>query len=402
MNRQLRLLIVIAFIVIILGVVAAFVLPNLGSDSTDPADTTNTVGNQEDPGTASTALPTPEPIETVEIVVALQNIARGAEIPPDPNIIGLRSMPLEFLPQNALIGEEGLDFAIGQRARFDLFQEYPILSNMVVPSLAELASVGSDLSATIPPNRRAVAVPVDRLTSVAYGVQPGDRVDIIVSFLFVEIDEDFQSILPNDVSIISVDENGTITAGAALGGEIDQCDFSIEREVEGVGATSYRPTCLTAPSENPRPRLATQITIQNALVVGTGNFPLDGILFELEPTAVPVEVATTAPQAPQQGGEAAPTTVPVAQPPDIVTLAVTPQEAVLLTYYIEANIPITFALRAANDTSQVPTTPVTLGYILNTYNIQLPERLPYSIEPAIRSIRSLRDIAANTTNLTSE
>jgi len=398
MNRQLRLLIVIAFIVIILGVVAAFVLPNL-NNTDDPADTTTTtVGNEVDPDTQSTIVPTPEPIETVQIVVALQNIARGAEIPPDPNIIGLREMPLEFLPQNALIGEEGLDFAIGQRARFDLFQEYPILSNMVVPSLSELASVGSDLAATIPPNRRAVAVPVNRMTSVAYGVQPGDRVDVIVSFLFVELDEDFQSILPNTTVVVNVVEGQLVFGPNVVGREGDP----ISARDNTTNQTSTFDT-YEQPREQPRPRLATQITIQNALVVGTGDFPLDGILFELEPTAVPAEVATTAPQAPQQGGEAGPTVVPAIQPPNVITLAVTPQEAVLLTYYIEANIPFTFALRSANDTSQVPTTPVTLGYILTEYNIQLPERLPYSIEPAIRSIRSLRDIAnTNTTELIGE
>jgi hypothetical protein len=78
---------------------------------------------------------------------------------------------------------------------------------------------------------------------------------------------------------------------------------------------------------------------------------------------------------------------------------VTPQEAVVLTYLIEAKVPVTLALRSATDTSRVPTDDVTLDYIMTNFGIELPGRTPYTIEPAIRSIRQL--IANNEIALTS-
>src|SRR5690606_18542714 len=75
--------------------------------------------------------------------------------------------------------------------------------------------------------------------------------------------------------------------------------------------------------------------------------------------------------------------------PTIVTVAVRPQDAVVLTYMAEAGIPMTFALRSARTQGLPDTSPVTLNYILQTYNIQVPESLNFGIEPAIRSIRGI-------------
>ena len=260
MNRQLRLLIVIAFVVIILGVVAAFVLPQItGGDNADEPDD-NTVGEVDpsqdgDGGGETVVLPTPEPILTTFIVIAIQNIPRGAEIPLD--FIDIREIPLDFVPQNAIEsdaeGTTALSFVAGQRARVDIVQEQPILANMLVAQnqVFDASGVGSDLSVLIPLDRRAVAVPVDRLTSVAYGVQPGDRVDIIVSFLFVEIDDDFQSVLPNDVAIILFDEGGNAIVGETLNGEVDQCTFQVpifDIDNRSGYRTIALQSCLTTPT----------------------------------------------------------------------------------------------------------------------------------------------------------
>lgn len=393
MNPRLRLLIVLAFIVIILGVVVAVVLPGLNSD--DPNGSSS--GQTDNGGQTTVDQPTPVPLPTevlIEIVVAIQPIARGARITPQEQIIGLAPWPEDALPDGALLGQEGLDFIYNERprARFDLFQGQPILANFVVPSLDQLASAGSDLASTIPDNRRAVAVPIDRLTSVAYGIQPGDRVDIIVSFLFVDIDEEFQTILPNIVRFTSITDVGPIIGqevhGEDRGETINVCTLG-GNDPSGFTCRPY--PLVTEPSEDARrPRLTTQITIQNALVVGVGNFPLDGILFELEPTPIPPELLEEQQAAQQQAAaDGGATLVPAIVTPDIVTLAVSPQEAVVLTYYIEARIPITFALRSATDTSLQGTTAVTLEFIMNEYAIQLPSSLPYSLQPAITSIRQL-------------
>jgi pilus assembly protein CpaB len=379
MNRNLRLLILLALIIVVAA--RAFVFLS-GDGNNTPAATPPVVdnGQQNLPQATDAPPPTLEPTaQLTDIVIAIQDISRGSIIP--PNAIRLQPWPLLAAPFNAVTSVEDV---IGKRARTDIFVEQPILTSMVVDDLSNLASVGSDASAIIPRGLVLVAVPMDRLTSVAYALQPGDRVDIIVSFLFVDIDEQFQSILPNTINLISIAEDpdtGDLvlsTDGVDVGGRF-----------ETISISGINWPVVQRPREEPRPRLLTQRTIQDALVIHVGNFPLDGKLFGdvATPTVeVPEEQTSTR----QQAANEIPTPLPTAQPlPDIVSLAVTPQDAVIITWLIEARIPITFALRSASDTSRVPTDPVTLDYIMSEYGIAVPEKREFSIQPAIRSIRQL-------------
>jgi len=93
-----------------------------------------------------------------------------------------------------------------------------------------------------------------------------------------------------------------------------------------------------------------------------------------------------------------PPPTPVPPRPDIITLGVTPQDAVLLTWAVEARLPLTLALRSATDTNQVPTEPVTLDYFMDTYRITVPGKREYTIEPALRSIRQL-DLSSSTISI---
>lgn len=379
MQSRLRLLIIVAFIVILLGVVAAFVLPGLGGDSDTPTTSPNTSGQQgvvQQPTAGPTSTPQPTAAPLIDIVVAVQPLARGAIIP--PNAVAIRQWPEASVPIEAI---GSLEDVIGRRARSDIYVEQPILTSMVIENLSQLSSTGSDLAASIPVGQRAVAVPIDRLTSVAYGIQTGDRVDIIVSLLFVEIDEDFQSILPNNITVNILSPDGTLTTIPGVDGRVE------ESFIDTSGNVVSR---IASPREEPRPRLLTQMTIQDALVMGVGDFPPDGVLYALQLQPSPTPAQVTGAQQQQQAAAGTPLPATQAPPrPDIVTLSVSPQDAVLLTYLIESRIPITFALRSAADNSQVPTSAVTLSYIINNYNITLPQRLDFSTQPAIRSIRQL-------------
>jgi Flp pilus assembly protein CpaB len=111
----------------------------------------------------------------VDLVIAVQEISRGQVIP--PNAVAVRPWPQQSLPFN---GVSNLEDVVGRIARTDIFREQPILTNMVVDNLTGLARVGSDAAAVLPSGLVAVALPMDRLTSVAYAVQDGDRVDLII------------------------------------------------------------------------------------------------------------------------------------------------------------------------------------------------------------------------------
>ena len=71
---------------------------------------------------------------------------------------------------------------------------------------------------------------------------------------------------------------------------------------------------------------------------------------------------------------------------NIITLGITPQDAVVLTWALNSGVNINLALRSARDVPQVPTTSVTLQYMIETYNITIPPKLPQSLEPSIRTV----------------
>jgi Flp pilus assembly protein CpaB len=384
---RLRVLLIIAVLVIILGVVAALVIPNLTQQNTQNANATSAAagtpvvqqsGNDTAPLVTNT--PPPTALPTISIVVAVQNINRGQVITPD--VVDFRDWPAVYAPQTAITSYEDV---IGKIARVDVFREQPILFSMVTENLNDLGAVGSDAGALLPQGRRLVAVPIDRLTSVGYALQAGDRVDLIVSFLFVDIDPEFQSLTPNEIALLSVtvDDLGSrqIQPVLAYSGRVENRNFP-----PPLGAVGS----ITVPSESQRPRLVTQMTIQDALVLHVGTFPADGRLFN-RPTPQPVstQASEITPSAPQTAGgtPVAPTATPI--PPDIVAIAVSPQEAVVLTFFIESRFPITFALRPANEIGSQNVAQVNLEYVLSQYRISLPRRLDYSVEPAIRSIRQL-------------
>jgi hypothetical protein len=230
----------------------------------------------------------------------------------------------------------------------------------------------------------AVSIPIDRITSVAYAIQPGDRVDVMVSVLFVDVDPNFQSLEPNAFTFINPSDNGdgTFSLNASEAGAIAGAFDT--RLVPNLGSVPV----IIVPSERQRPRLTTQRTVQDALVIWTGDFPLNGRIFRPAPTPTPLP-PTAAPGATAGATNTAPPAPTIPPRPDIITVAVTPQDAVVLTWLVEAGIPITFALRSASSTSQVQTDPVSLDYIMTRFNIDVPEKFNYNIEPAIRSIRQL-------------
>ncbi len=372
--------IILLLLLVVAGVVVlALVFLSTGQGGTQQTAQQPQQQQQQQPITQATPLPTITPVPMVEIVVAIQDIPRGTIIRPDT--VQIYPWPADAVPVNAISNPEDV---IDKVARTDIFREQPILGNLIVEDFQNLAGIGSDAALITPPNRVLISVPVNRLTSVAFALQPGDRVDIVASFLFVDVDQTFQSAEPNQFSFISVAQEGGNTA-TGQGGSVS-VNFGAS-SLRGAFDTRLIPTVgswpvFVQPSENPRPRLSVQRTITDAQVIWLGDFPADGRLFRPAPTPTPLNPPPT-----PEGQEAVPPT-PI-PPLDIVTVAVSPQDAVVLAWYIEARIPFTFVLRSAVATALPQTDPVTLDYIMSRFNILVPEKFNYSIEPAIRSIRRL-------------
>ena len=100
----------------------------------------------------------------------------------------------------------------------------------------------------------------------------------------------------------------------------------------------------------------------------------------------PAPTATPQPGAEQPTPQGAPTPTPMPAPPDVITLIVSPQDAVTLNYLIYGGGQLTLVLRNPRDAGTGGTEAVTLSYLLDQYNIPIPVKLPYGIEPAVTAL----------------
>jgi pilus assembly protein CpaB len=70
----------------------------------------------------------------------------------------------------------------------------------------------------------------------------------------------------------------------------------------------------------------------------------------------------------------------------VITLIVSPQDAVTLNYLIYGGAQLTLVLRNPRDADVNATEAVTLSYLLDQYNIPIPVKLPYGFQPAVTSL----------------
>lgn len=316
-------------------------------------------GGDETPPPADQVTPTPE-YET-QVVVAAQDIPPGVEITEDmiggeaPAVI-LKGWPEDEVPAGAIYK---LEDVVGYTTRVDVTRDLPILATMLVEE-----PLGSQASVLIPEDHVAYALPVERYSSVAWALQPGDYVDMIISLLLVDIDEEFQSAAPNQARCLSPSDD---PACAGMGGAMGRLE---------VMPNGWLVNLL--PSESQRSRLVTQLTIQNALVLRVGDWPILG-----EETEEPVQAEEPAAE---ETGETTEEQQPSSPPTPLVsplTLAVSRQDAMVLDYAQLMGAHITFVLRRKGENARDTTESVTLQYLMDRYNVELPPKLPYGVEPRI-------------------
>jgi pilus assembly protein CpaB len=344
-------------------------------------------GGGETAETEPTAVPVPE----VTVIVTTQRIPRGGVITDD--VILETNFPQDLLVDGMYTSR---DDVVGLMAKYDLEPATYLTTGNVVSDIESLSSAGSVAALLIPKGMVAVSVPVSRLTSVAYGLRTGDQVNVIVTMPFVDLDPEFQALLPNSSSsvigagpaVLLVSESIEGTQGATLVVEeglnslsavaMSGKDITPQGRVEidtGLNQPFY-----IVPSEPQRPRLVSQTLIQGAIVLELGTFQLP----EEEEAEQEAELQPTPEPTPEGAPSGQPTEVPVEEgpkPPDTVTLVVTPQDAVTLNYLIYSGGQLSLAMRASQDDTRVDTEAVTLQFLLDEYNIPVPAKLPYGTNP---------------------
>ena len=366
--RRGRLFLFVALLLII--ALAVIVFMSGGLSVLSPSDTTDIA-----------EIPTLTPVpQTIDVVVVTQKVIRGTDL--SEGVLGLVEIPKDLQIPGTF---NDLNEAIGRRARFDLDSGVILTANMTTESADDFSATGSDAALLIPPGKVAVSIPIDRLTSVAFGPQKGDHVNVIVTLLMVDMDSLFQSVLPNNTAAV-------IAAGPQ--GAPGESPIALTAQIvgggEGSGEGRFQPEATfeetfmyVVPSEPQRARMVSQTLIQDAIILQVGDFPLEEEK-DAVPTPTPEPGTEEGGFVDQETGETVPAVTPPPPPlPDLITLIVSPQDAVTLNYLIYSGSKLTLALRPANDASLVQTEAVTLQYLLDVYNIPVPVKLPYGLEPRI-------------------
>jgi Flp pilus assembly protein CpaB len=305
---------------------------------------------------ASTAPQASEKMTT--IVITTQRIPRGSVI--TEGVITTLAYPEKDLVTGTFFTNP--KDVLNKQAKYDLEARIPITEGMLVTG-----QVGSYAAFQIPKGYVAVSIPITKLTAVSFAPVVGDHVNIIASVLVVDTDQNTQSVLPNltgkaiPPSGATETDPGSLTVTSTTGG-------GAQGRVD-LDTTLNQPVYLV-PSEPQRPRLVSQMVIQDAIILRVGSFPTN----ELAKTSG-VE-PTPGPQPASGAAEATP--VPA---PDMMTLIVRPQDAITLNYLMLSSAQLSLALRSAGDLEPAVVEAVTLQYLFQTYNIPNPPKTAFGLNP---------------------
>ncbi|MFV1860066.1 MAG: Flp pilus assembly protein CpaB [Anaerolineales bacterium] len=365
--RRGRVFILLALILLVGAVAAFFVL--------------------QPPASEPEVVVVPTPIGEAQIVIAAQHIPRGFIIEPEAVIVS--PYPADYKVETML---DDLGQVVGKRARMDIGRGVPITENMITDEPGDLLMVGSDASIAIPRGFTAIAMPMDRFSGVAFALREGDQVDVLVSMLIVDLDTSFQSELPNEAMFLFNSDGELLSAISCRLVETTDtgelvCSASEERP-PNIGLLQFDEFSgqdfYAGPSGPQRPRLVTQRMITGATVLGVGDFPLEVEEVAVQIIEVPQEEGVGAPEAQAQAQQAGEEAAPVIVRPDIITLIVTPQDALAIQWAVNAGLDLTLTLRSPNDpTPVIDTDSVTLQFLIDNYDIAIPSKLPYGTEPRL-------------------
>ncbi|MFP4394081.1 MAG: Flp pilus assembly protein CpaB [Anaerolineales bacterium] len=332
-------------------------------------------GDGEEPA-AEEVLPTPTPSNMVKIVVAVQNINLGTRITTegDAPAVRLRNWPDSSLPLEYF---ESLDEVEGKIARLDIPRGMPLMSDMLADRGDTLSMPAGSNSLFQPNDRVAYAIPMDRQGGVAWGIRPGDHVDVVAALKMIPVSGKQEGL--QQFTYLSESE------------EPDQTGVFGSFETLPNGRIAAIAPANTAVSQVPN--LLVQLTVQDAVVWKIGTWEKLEEEDTSAPRAAPGIEVDADPEAEDEaegeaegggfmggGAEAEVVATPI---PEVdtygniepVTLLVTREDVLVLKYLLEMGADLDLVLRPAGFTDRVmQTQPVWLRYVIDRY--QLPDTMP--------------------------
>jgi Flp pilus assembly protein CpaB len=398
---------ILLILVLLVGAVAAVLLiANSSGDGPlsflSGGDTTETGTEAASEGSAAEEPNIPVPTATPSVfletvIIAKTNIPVGEPIRSDLVEVEERPNTNIALQGGYTFSEENLDDIVGQIAKVNIVKGQALLRPMLALNPTDLASMGSDLALYIDQGNVAVAVPIDNFSGAAYALRPGDRVDVLMTLSLIDLDEEFNTPLPNNSARVDLD---ALTAGASF-----LMNDGLQGRLEWIPelnlTAEIKPRTSPGPNdEEPGkqiPRRATQLTIQQAEVLwmGTWRLATEEEATELveQPVAAGGEEAGTEEAETEEtetgvAPEASPTPVPgrFEKRPDLAILSMPAQDALLLKWAMEVGINIDLALRAQGDTTVFTTTSVTLPQIVEQGGLTIPETGVVGLEPPVNEV----------------
>ena len=268
------------------------------------------------------------------VVIADQPIA---EDEPVETKLKLASMPADSIPPGTL---RSLDETVGMLAAGPIAQGAYIQPEMLISPEEQMRE--GELGKIVEAGYIAMAFPIDELSSVSYGIQPGDHVDILMSFFFIDVDQETQTEAP-------------LCPPLCPGAEGTQETIEVAGQI---------------------PRPVAQLTVQDAEVLGVGRWGYQAAVTEEEAQAQQQQQQRTNQEPAQQ----------TVQLPEYITLMLSPQDALVLKLARELGASIDMAVRSQDDHQVFATQQVTLDYILARFAVTLPAKQPY----AVQQIKDLR------------
>lgn len=371
----------IAILILIIGLglltlVGVFLILGQNQPSATPPPEEVTTGEEgaPPPDSGAGALPpeaagTPMPTDTIGVVVSLQTVPRGHVMTED--ILAIDRRPIDSVDSNVITDTKDV---VGMFARTDIYQGQTLTRDKLANNIREIVNTEYGPSSLIPPGFVAQAVPLSTfrldprggIASVGYGISEGDYVDILLLFDMRTLDEEFQTLLPNDLALF-------ITV------EVEETEEKRFLEIDPYGFFEELPTGDTVhvrPREYQRPYIV-GLVIQNARVIQVGQYtlPLPAAAQIATATATPLPEGAPTPL-PEAG--AVPTETP--SPPEVLVVALQPQQQLLLRYALEVGADVDFALRGINDGQLYPVENVDLNFLLERFNIEIPPDFGYTLD----------------------
>jgi Flp pilus assembly protein CpaB len=295
------------------------------------------------------------PDELIDVVVSEQTLLRGHQMTEGILKIDKR-LPSEVGPNVITRLEDAVDLY----ARVPIFQGETLTTDSLVSDPRLVGHQDFGPSSLVPNGWLAMPVPLNRLSSIGYALQPGDSVDIMLSFVLLQMDEQFQTVLQNSAAFIVQlrDEEGDIVRVVFLLDPFGRFEQLPNNDIAHV-----------YPREDQRP-IAVSMVVQGARVIQVG--PWTESPAAAAPTPTPDPNADT----PEPGADQ-PVATP--DPPDVLLVALPPQQALVVKWAVDSEAIIQFALRGVNDGQAYAVENVHLDYLLQRFNFDIPSDFTYTV-----------------------